>query len=81
MPPAACVVPCCAAQVKHGPQPYAHVKASMVRLPYACSIGRDSLLATLVSSNVPVKVRAALRCSVLCCHARALLQFVLCCGA
>ncbi|PNW77392.1 hypothetical protein CHLRE_10g434600v5 [Chlamydomonas reinhardtii] len=43
-------------EVKFGPQPYAHVKASMVRLPYACSIGRDSLLQTLVESDVPVKV-------------------------
>ncbi|GFR45654.1 hypothetical protein Agub_g7065 [Astrephomene gubernaculifera] len=42
-------------EVKFGPQPYAHVKASMVRLPYACSIGRDSLLQTLVESDVPVK--------------------------
>ncbi|KAG2498331.1 hypothetical protein HYH03_003591 [Edaphochlamys debaryana] len=43
-------------EVKFGPQPYAHVKASMVRLPYACAIGRDSLLQTLVESDVPVKV-------------------------
>ncbi len=46
-------------EVKFGPQPYAHVKASMVRLPYACSLGRDSLLQTLVESDVPVKVRRA----------------------
>ncbi|MEW5316534.1 MAG: hypothetical protein WDW38_007902 [Sanguina aurantia] len=42
-------------EVRHGPQPYAHVKASMVLLPYACSIGRESLLHTLVESSVPVK--------------------------
>mmetsp|Transcript_14469 Transcript_14469/g.31389 ORF Transcript_14469/g.31389 Transcript_14469/m.31389 type:complete len:1906 (-) Transcript_14469:1211-6928(-) len=42
-------------EVKHGPQPYAHVKASMVRLPFACSIGKESLLQTLVESNVPVQ--------------------------
>lgn len=47
-------------QVRHGPQPYAHVKASMVLLPYACSIGRESLLHTLVESSVPVKVRLVL---------------------
>jgi len=42
-------------QVRHGPQPYAHVKANMVRLPYACSIGPDSLLHSLVESDVPVQ--------------------------
>lgn len=41
--------------MRFGPQPYAHVKASMVRLPYACSIGRDSLLQTLLESDVPVQ--------------------------
>jgi len=45
-------------QVKSGPQPYAHVKANMVRLPYACAIGPDSLLHSLVESDVPVQVRA-----------------------
>lgn len=43
-------------EVRHGPQPYAHVKASMVRLPFACAIGKDSLLQTLVESDVPVQV-------------------------
>lgn len=43
-------------QVRHGPQPYAHVKASMVRLPFACSLGRESLLRTMVESDVPVQV-------------------------
>ncbi|KAF5832015.1 hypothetical protein DUNSADRAFT_12256 [Dunaliella salina] len=42
-------------KVRHGPQPYAHVKANMVRLPYACSIGPDSLLHSLVESDVPVQ--------------------------
>ena len=45
-----------ALQVKHGPQPYAHVKANMVRLPYACALGQDSLLHSLVESDVPVQV-------------------------
>ncbi len=27
----------------------------MVRLPFACSVGRDSLLQTLVESDVPVQ--------------------------
>lgn len=43
-------------EVRTGPQPYAHVKASMVPLPFACSIGKDSLLQTLVESDVPVQV-------------------------
>lgn len=42
-------------QVRTGPQAYAHVKASMVRLPFACSVGKDSLLHTLVDSDVPVQ--------------------------
>lgn len=36
-------------------QPYAHVEASMVRLPFACAVGKESLLHTLVTSNVPVQ--------------------------
>ncbi len=34
---------------------YAHVDAMMARLPFACAIGKESLLQTLVESNVPVK--------------------------
>lgn len=56
------------AQVKHGPQPYAHVKASMVRLPFACSIGRESLLQTLVESDVPVQVCSRPWCCGLRCR-------------
>jgi hypothetical protein len=54
-------------EVRQGPQAYAHVKASMVRLPFACSIGKESLLQTLVESDVPVQaygtptVRAVIR--------------------
>ena len=39
-------------------QAYAHVEATMARLPFACSLGKESLLQTLVESNVPVKVRS-----------------------
>ncbi len=54
-------------EVRQGPQPYAHVKASMVRLPFACTVGKESLLQTLVESDVPVQaygtpsVRAVIR--------------------
>uniref|UniRef100_A0A7S3R5P2 Ion transport domain-containing protein n=1 Tax=Dunaliella tertiolecta TaxID=3047 RepID=A0A7S3R5P2_DUNTE len=42
-------------QVRPGPQPYTYVQAKMVRLPYACAIGPDSLLQSLVESDVPVQ--------------------------
>jgi hypothetical protein len=32
----------------------------MVRLPYACALGPDSLLHSLVESNVPVQVSVCL---------------------
>ena len=35
---------------------YAHVEATMARLPFACALGKESLLQSLVESNVPVKV-------------------------
>jgi hypothetical protein len=50
-----------------GAQAYAHVKASMVKLPFAAAVGRDSLLQTLVESDVPVQafgtpsIRAVIR--------------------
>ncbi|KAG1680624.1 hypothetical protein FOA52_015073 [Chlamydomonas sp. UWO 241] len=50
-----------------GPQPYAHVEARMVRLPFACALGKESLLQTIVASNVPVQaystpsIRAVIR--------------------
>eukprot|EP00967_Tisochrysis_lutea_P123984 scaffold206943_cov22-Tisochrysis_lutea.AAC.2 len=60
-----CILHTCSIQnmVRHGPQPYAHVKANMVRLPYACSIGPDSLLHSLVESDVPVQVGVLVSCS------------------
>jgi hypothetical protein len=39
---------------------YAHVDANMVRLPFACAIGKESLLQTMVESEVPVKVSEVL---------------------
>jgi len=58
---------CPRAQGGDRPQPYAHMRALMVRLPYACAIGPDSLLHSLVESDVPVQVRAGARPCIRAC--------------
>ena len=36
-----------------GIEAYAHVEATMIKLPFACALGKDSLLHTLIESDVP----------------------------